>query len=137
MDFSDFTGEGLGFNSIQGQFQFAQGKATTQNTQIKAPSADISFSGSTDLVLEQFDQTVVVQPNTGGFLPVIGAVAGGPIGAAAGLAAQAVLGKGLQKGITLKYRITGPWAKPDVQKLQDTGKRPTPEKPAEAVSPPN
>lgn len=137
MDFSDFTGEGLGFNSIQGQFQFAQGKATTQNTQIKAPSANISFSGSTDLVLEQFDQTVVVQPNTGGFLPVIGAVAGGPIGAAAGLAAQAVLGKGLQKGITLKYRITGPWAKPDVQKLQDTGKRPTPEKPAEAVSPPN
>jgi uncharacterized protein (TIGR02099 family) len=137
MDFSDFTGEGLGFNSIQGQFQFAQGKATTQNTQIKAPSADISFSGSTDLVLEQFDQTVVVQPNTGGFLPVIGAVAGGPIGAAAGLAAQAVLGKGLQKGITLKYRITGPWAKPDVQKLQDAGKKPVAEKPAEAISPPN
>lgn len=137
MDFSDFTGAGLGFNSIQGQFQFAQGKATTQNTQIKAPSADIAFSGTTDLVLEQFDQTVTVQPNTGGFLPVIGAVAGGPIGAAAGLVAQAALGKGLQKGITLKYRITGPWSKPDVQKLQDTGKHPVAEKPAEAASPPN
>ena len=137
MDFSDFTGAGLGFNSIQGQFQFDQGKAITQNTQIKAPSADISFSGSTDLIREQFDQIVVVQPNTGGMLPVIGAVAGGPIGAAAGLVAQAALGKGMQKGISLKYRITGPWSKPDVQKLQDTGKRPVDEKPAETASPPN
>lgn len=137
MDFSDFTGEGLGFNSIQGQFRFAQGKATTQNTVLKAPSADIVFSGSTDLVREQFDQTVTVQPNTGGFLPVIGAVAGGPIGAAAGLVAQAALGKGLQKGITLKYRITGPWSKPDVQKLQDAGsKAPAAGKSADKASPP-
>lgn len=138
MDFSDFTGEGLGFNSIQGQFRFAQGKATTQNTLLKAPSADITFSGSTDLIREQFDQTVVVQPNTGGFLPVIGAVAGGPIGAAAGLLAQATLGKGLQKGITLKYRITGPWSKPDVHKLQDDGKKtPAAAKATDTASPPN
>lgn len=118
MDFSDFTGDGLGFNSIQGQFRIAQGRAVTQNTVLKAPSADIAFSGSTDLVRAQFDQTVVVQPNTGGVLPVIGAVAGGPIGIAAGLVAQAALGKGMQKGISLKYRITGPWSKPVVSKLE-------------------
>ena len=138
MDFSDFTGEGLGFNSIQGQFRFAQGKATTQNTVLKAPSADIVFTGSTDLVREQFDQTITVQPNTGGFLPVIGAVAGGPIGAAAGLVAQAALGKGLQKGITLKYRITGPWSKPDVQKLQEAGRKvPDAGKAPDKASPPD
>ena len=124
MDFSDFTDQGLGFNSIQGQFRLAQGKAMTQNTLLQAPSADIAFSGSTDLIREQFDQTVVVQPNTGGVLPVIGALAGGPIGVAAGLVAQAALGKGMQKGIALKYRITGPWSKPDVKKLETGAAQP-------------
>jgi uncharacterized protein YhdP len=44
----------------------------------------------------------------------VGALAGGPVGAAVGAVANAVLDKPMQ-GIGAKtYRITGPWASPKV-----------------------
>ena len=116
LNFNDFTDKGLGFNSIKGEFRFANGNATTQNLRIDAPAADIRISGSTDLVNERFDQRVLVQPKAGGILPIIGAATAGPLGAAAGVVAQAVLDKPLKEGSATEYRITGPWTEPVVEK---------------------
>jgi uncharacterized protein YhdP len=118
LDFSDFFGKGFSFNQITGQFAFAQGKANTQNLKILAPAADITITGSTDLVKQQFDQRVEVRAKTSSLLPVLGAVTLGPVGAAAGVVAQAVLEKPLKDNATVHYEITGPWAKPDVRKVQ-------------------
>jgi uncharacterized protein (TIGR02099 family) len=115
-NFNDFTDKGLGFNTIKGEFRFAEGLANTRNLRIDAPAADIRISGSTDLVNERFDQQVQVQPKAGGLLPVIGAATAGPIGAAAGVVAQAVLNKPIKEGSAIDYRITGPWNKPLVVK---------------------
>lgn len=116
-NFSDFFDKGFGFNQIKGQFFFSQGKASTQDLNIQAPAADIKITGSTDLVKQEFNQYVEVRAKTSGLLPVIGAVAGGPIGAAAGVMAQAVLDKPLKDSAAAYYVITGPWAKPEVKKL--------------------
>jgi uncharacterized protein YhdP len=116
LNFNDLTDKGLGFNSIKGEFRFAQGLAKTRNLRIDAPAADILISGSTDLVNRRFDQTVQVQPKAGGLLPVIGAATAGPIGAAAGVVAQAVLNKPIKEGSAIEYRITGPWSNPEVVK---------------------
>ncbi len=122
LDFRDFFNKGLAFSSIKAQINFDQGMATTQDTRIDAPAADIRISGSTDLVNERFDQRVTVQPKAGSLLPILGAATAGPIGAAAGVVAQAVLNKPLKEGSETVYRITGPWAKPTVEKLPDKKK---------------
>ncbi len=116
-NFSDFFDKGFGFNQIKGQFAFSQGKASTQDLTILAPAADIKITGSTDLVKQEFNQRVDVNAKTGSLLPVIGAVAAGPIGAAAGVVAQAMFNKPLKDSAAIHYEITGPWAKPDVKKV--------------------
>ena len=63
---------------------------------------------------------VEVYPKTSGVLPVIGALAAGPIGIAAGVVAQAVLKKPIGSTTETKYIITGPWAEPIVKKAEQS-----------------
>ncbi|TAL74758.1 MAG: TIGR02099 family protein [Rhodanobacter sp.] len=112
LDFGDVFGKGLGFDSIDGDFHLADGSATTSNLLIKGPAAQIGITGRTGLRARDYDQQVVVVPHFGNSLPVLGAVVGGPVGAAAGFAVQGLLGKGLNKTISARYHVTGSWDKP-------------------------
>ena len=112
LDFGDVFGKGLGFDSIKGDFRLADGSATTNNLVIKGPAAQISITGRTGLRAKDYDQYVLVVPHVGNSLPVIGAVVGGPVGAAAGLAVQGLLGHGLNKTVGARYHVTGSWDKP-------------------------
>ena len=112
LDFGDVFGKGLGFDSITGDFRLANGNATTDNLVIKGPAANISVTGRTGLRARDYDQQMVVVPHVGNSLPVVGAVVGGPLGAAAGFAVQGLLGKGLNKAASARYRITGSWDDP-------------------------
>jgi len=112
LDFGDVFGKGLGFDSINGDFRLTDGSATTNNLVIKGPAAQISITGRTGLRAKDYDQYVQVVPHIGNSLPVIGAVVGGPVGAAAGLAVQGLLGRGLNKTAGARYHVTGSWDKP-------------------------
>ncbi|MBN8896342.1 MAG: TIGR02099 family protein [Rhodanobacter sp.] len=112
LDFGDVFGKGLGFDTISGDFRLADGNATTDNLIIKGPAANISVTGRTGLRARDYDQQMVVVPHVGNSLPVVGAVVGGPLGAAAGFAVQGLLGKGLNKAASARYRITGSWDDP-------------------------
>ena len=114
LDFSDFFDKGFGFNTMGGEFVFADGRATTDLLLINGPAAEIRVSGSTDLRRQQYDQRIEVLPKAGGALPVIGAIAGGPVGAAMGAVAQAVLQKPLKEAARTVYRVSGPWKEPEV-----------------------
>ena len=114
LDFGDVFGKGLAFDSITGDFRLAGGNAVTDNLQIVGPSANISITGRTGLRARDYDQQMMVVPHVGNSLPLVGAVVGGPIGAAAGLAMQGLLGKGLNKAASARYRITGSWDKPEM-----------------------
>jgi len=118
LDFSDFFQKGFGFNEMSGEFVFADGHASTDLLQINGPAAEIRVSGSTDLRLQQYDQRIEVLPKAGGALPVIGAIAGGPVGAAMGAVAQAVLQKPLKQAARTVYRVTGPWKEPQVEVIE-------------------
>lgn len=121
LDFGDVFGKGLGFDSINGQFRLANGSATTDDLAIKGSAADIHISGRTGLRARDFDQQVLVVPHVGNSLPVVGAVVGGPIGVAAGLAVQGILGKGLNKTASARYSVTGPWSKPVMTLIEKHG----------------
>jgi uncharacterized protein (TIGR02099 family) len=112
LDFGDVLGKGFGFDAITGDFHFADGNASTQNLKIRAPAAEISITGRAGLKARDYDQEVLVVPHVGNSLPIVGALAGGPVGAAAGLAVQGILGHGLNQAARKRYHVTGSWDKP-------------------------
>jgi uncharacterized protein YhdP len=58
---------------------------------------------------------MTVRPGLGNTLPIIGAIAGGPGGAAAGLALQGLLHEQLGEASQVQYTITGSWDEPLIE----------------------
>jgi uncharacterized protein YhdP len=125
-DFSDFFEKGFAFNGMSGDFEFKGGDARTANLRIDGPSAEINVSGTTALAAREYDQRVEVLPKAGGVLPAIGAVTGGPAGAALGAVAQAVLQVPLKQATRTVYSVQGPWAEPDVDVVERGPRRTSP-----------
>ena len=71
-------------------------------------------------------------PRTANLLTAVGAIAGGPMGAAIGAAANAVLRKPLGELSAKTYRVSGPWKDPAVEVIGRGPQATT----AAAVSPP-
>ncbi|MDZ7790227.1 MAG: AsmA-like C-terminal region-containing protein [Xanthomonadales bacterium] len=115
LDFRDVFGQGLKFDRIEGSFRLDGGIARTDGLRLESPAADITVRGRTDLGGQTYDQTVLVEPGVGGTLPVLGGLAGGPAGAAAGLILRSLLERPLQGIAEARYRVTGPWADPNVE----------------------
>lgn len=124
-NFNDVFGKGFGFDLIKGDFKLGNGNAYTDNLKIHGPAAEIKVSGRTGLRAKDYDQQMEVIPHIGNSLPVVGAVVAGPIGAAAGLAVQTVLGRGLNHAAVQRYHITGGWDKP-VFTPSDASTKPVP-----------
>jgi len=114
LDFSDFFQSGFSFNSIAGKFRLADGDAYTDGLTIKSPAAEIVVKGRTGLRAKDYDQQMSVRPHAGSTLPIVGAIAAGPVGAAAGLALQGILNKPLGKAVAMNYSVTGSWEKPKI-----------------------
>jgi uncharacterized protein (TIGR02099 family) len=136
LDFGDVFGKGLAFDSIAGDFHLSNGNATTDNLLIAGPAANISISGRTGLRAKDYDQEMRVVPHVGNSLPLVGAVVGGPIGAAAGFAVQGLLGRGLNQAASARYKVTGTWDKPVMTLIEKRGATNTPLLLNPATSPP-
>ncbi|MDT8450054.1 MAG: AsmA-like C-terminal region-containing protein [Wenzhouxiangellaceae bacterium] len=118
LDFSDVFGEGLGFDRLAGRFELDDGIArTTEDLRIDAPAAEIRLRGTTDLRERTYDQTLIVRPGLSATLPIIGALAGGPVGAAAGAALQQIFSRPLRGVTEIRYSVTGPWDNPVIEPI--------------------
>lgn len=115
LDFGDFFRTGMSFTSITGEFELRDGSAFTQNLHIASPAADIRIDGRTGLKAKDYDQQMVVTPRVGGTFTVVGALAGGPAGAAAGLAVQTLFNKAINQVTSARYHVGGSWEKPDIK----------------------
>lgn len=126
LDFRDFFAKGFAFNHIGGTLRFKAGMARSEELVIDGPAAAITISGAANLREQSFDQTIEVRPKSGNLLTAVGALAGGPIGAAIGAAANAVLKKPLGQLGAKTYRVTGPWKEPKVEVItREQGRVPT------------
>lgn len=119
LDFSDLFGKGFDFSAINGQFQFSNGIARTDNLTMQGDSALIEVSGPIDMVAKTYDQTVKITPKVSSALPLAGAVAGGPVGLGVGTAillfdkiAGQVFDREIVDLISYSYQLTGPWNNP-------------------------
>jgi uncharacterized protein (TIGR02099 family) len=118
LDFRDLFQSGMSFDRIEGRFQLADGNAWTENLTVRGPAADILIIGRTGLASRDYDQQVMVAPRMSGVLPVLGGLAAGPVGAAAGLLAQGMVQQGdIEKSSRVHYSIAGSWEKPVVARL--------------------
>ena len=112
LDFRDVFDTGFSFDEATGTFKMENGTATTDDMLLKSSAASISVLGSTNLVDRQYDQLLTIRPGLGNTLPIIGALAGGPIGAAAGLALQGLLQGEIGEATKVQYTIKGDWDNP-------------------------
>ncbi len=120
LDFSDLFRKGYSFDRIEGKFSLDGGNAYIHRLEMDAPSSQLNFTGRIGLVDQDYDQAVTVIPKVTASLPLAGAIAGGPTGAAlvgALFIAQRVLGKEIDKMGKFQYTIAGPWDKPVITRL--------------------
>ncbi|MBU6477267.1 MAG: TIGR02099 family protein [Xanthomonadaceae bacterium] len=115
LHFGDVFKSGFGFDQASASFTLQDGNAETRDMVIVAPAARIAMQGRIGFRAHDYGLTVDVTPHVGGTLPVVGAVIGGPVGAAAGLVVQGLVGKGINKAAGSIYRVTGGWDKPKIE----------------------
>jgi uncharacterized protein YhdP len=107
------------------------GTAYTDDFVLESTAAQLLISGASDLEAKAFDYTMVIKPGVSQALPVIGAIAAGPAGVAAGIALQELLREALGGAAEARYQITGSWSEPVVERIETT---PPPHVPPEAAT---
>ncbi|MGE5626005.1 MAG: YhdP family protein [Bacillota bacterium] len=117
LDFSDVFAKGFSFDLIQGDFTLQDGDAYTKDLQIKGPAARIGIIGRTGLAKHDFDQALVIDPNVGSTLPVLGTIAGGPVVGAVVLFLSQIFKKPIANAGQSQYQLTGTWEKPVLTKV--------------------
>ncbi len=115
LDFRDVFGSGFNFDQATGTVTLENGTAYTEDLTLQSTAATLTINGSSDLVEQEFDYVMAVRPGVSQTLPALGAVIGGPGGAAAGLALQGLLRKSLGDATEAVYTIRGPWSSPTVE----------------------
>lgn len=118
LDFRDFFSKGFGFSRIAGDIRFGNGVARGENLVIDGPAAEIRIRGTADLAARTHDQEIDVLPKTGNLLPAVGALTAGPVGAAVGAVANAVLRRPLGEMGVRRYQVSGPWQDPKVEVVE-------------------
>ncbi len=123
LDFSDLFREGFAFDRIEGNFNLQNGQAYTNDLHMSAPAADISISGRTGFVTEDYDQVATVMPKITSSLPVASALFG-PVGIGIGtaifLAGEVFesIPKQINKILSYQYSIQGSWENPDIKRIE-------------------
>ena len=134
LDFRDVFSEGFAFDFVRGDARIAQGVATTNNLQMKGVNAAVLMEGSADIVREQQDIKVVVVPEINAGTASLIATAINPAIGLGTFLAQFLLREPLQAATTQQFHISGGWADPKVEKIEQP--RP-PREPATGSAPPS
>ena len=121
LDFRDVFNKGFGYDSITGSFEFVDGVASTCDMSLTGPAADIGIVGQVDLTTREYRQGAVISATVGNTLPIVGAVVGGPPGAAAMLIFSQIFKKPLQEVGQVYYEMSGPWEEPVVESISASG----------------
>jgi uncharacterized protein (TIGR02099 family) len=120
LDFRDVFNKGFGYDSIAGSFDIVDGVASTCDMNLQGPAADIGIVGQVDLAAKEYQQGAIISANVGNTLPIVGAVVGGPPGAAAMLIFSQIFKKPLQEVGQVYYGMSGPWDEPAIDSISSS-----------------
>lgn len=117
LDFRDLFSEGLAFDRIEGKLAIQRGvMRTTDSLRIHGPAVQIVIDGETNLQQETQELQVRVRPEVS-MLAIGAATLVNPLAGAAALVANTMLQSPLNQIFSYRYRISGTWADPQVEKL--------------------
>ncbi|MFA6408592.1 MAG: AsmA-like C-terminal region-containing protein [Gammaproteobacteria bacterium] len=115
LDFSDLTAKGFAFDALKGDAVIKNGNISVHNISLVGPIAKVLVQGRVGIIRKDYDLEITVAPTLTSDLPLVAAVAGGPVAGVVTLAADKILGGG--KSMTSSsYTVRGSWAKPLVSK---------------------
>ena len=117
LDFTDMYKQGFDFERITARIDVGSGQARLQTFTIDGPSSNLRVSGLADLRTRTYDQMVTVEPSIGTSVALASAVAGGPVVGAAVYLVDRITGGAIDRLASYQYRMTGPWAKPELTRL--------------------
>ena len=117
LDFRDVFSEGFAFDIVRGDARIAQGRATTNNLQMKGVNAAVLMDGSADLVRETQDLRVVVVPEITAGTAALVATAINPVVGLGTFIAQWLLSRPLSAAATQEFQIEGTWADPKITRV--------------------
>lgn len=105
--------DGFPWNSIQGEFAIKNGFVTTKDLVIRSPIARIALTGGSDLNIKTWDMDADVRP----ILDMSGAALAtafvvNPVVGFSALVSQFLLRYPLERAMSAKYRVKGPWDDP-------------------------
>lgn len=117
LDFRDLFSEGLAFDRIDGKLAIQRGVMRTVNSlRISGPAVQVVIDGEANLQQETQDLQVRVRPEVS-MLAIGAATLVNPVAGAAALVANTMLQSPLNQVFSYRYRITGNWTDPQVEKL--------------------
>jgi len=117
LDFRDVFNKGFRYDTIAGTFNIVDGIAMTCDLSLEGPAADIGIVGRVDFEASEYEQGAVISAKVGNTLPIVGAVVGGPPGAAVMLIFSQIFKKPLQSVGQVYYGISGPWEEPAIESV--------------------
>jgi uncharacterized protein YhdP len=127
LNFRDVIGEGLPFSRVSGTARIADGVGHTNDFRIVTAPGRALMQGSVDLAHETQNLRVHITPTLSAGAGVIAAAVVNPLLGLGALVADFALSHTVESTFALDYAITGPWSKPQVQRLRgDRGKIKTP-----------
>jgi len=135
LDFRDVFQEGFSFDGASGDAQVTRGVVHTENLRIRGVQAVVLMDGDIDLKAETQTLKVVVVPEINLGAAALAYAAVNPAIGLGSFLAQWVLRKPLVQANTREFRITGPWADPDVQTVARPAGTPLPETDGDVSAP--
>lgn len=114
LDFSDVFKSGFAFDTFKSNINIFEGIASTQNGSLKAPAADINFTGKSNLATREVDFDMIVQAHIDATVPAAAVAIANPAAGAAVWIADKMFNP-LSNVSKYRYHITGTWDKPEFQ----------------------
>ncbi|MDO9025336.1 AsmA-like C-terminal region-containing protein [Zwartia sp.] len=119
--------DGFPWNTIKGDFVINNGLVTTKDLVVRSPIARIALVGGSDLNKKTWDMDADVRP----ILDMSGAAVAtafvvNPIAGLSALVSQFLLRNPIERAMSAKYRVKGPWDEPVLEPIGEPTPVPMP-----------
>lgn len=122
LDFRDLFEDGFFYDSINGNFTIKQGVVHSDKVSINGATAEVTITGSTNLVKSTVNQNVVVIPKLGSSLPVLAGWAIEPTTGLIMLLINKIFEPVLDVVVRIEYSIKGDLSNPEVIEVDKKSK---------------
>ncbi len=122
LDFNDVFDAGFAFDTVRADAKVEHGIATTDDFTMRGVQALVTMRGSADLGHETADLHVRIEPQINAGAASLGLAVVNPVLGLATFAAQYFFKDRISQALAFEYNVEGPWAKPNVTKIDRKGR---------------